>query len=319
MKATSFADVYEQVQRFIQTNEDSVLKVIKDQVNREYARIAYSNNWPELRGILNEAIQTVSGQQYLALPADVASIESISNKAQDIVYRDRSLSTLVRDNLATFGNGGTPYYYSILGLKATLRPLSQADKLRVVPSATLGNEISIKSHGLRSSPEIPEYDQFTTNGISAVSGTVTYRQGWSVDSIGTDGVVSSYISIVEDATPATILAHIPKGEKQSLYTIILFENTPGSADDLTVVYKKRVPPLVDDDDVLLFPDVAPAIIEAVIGKMRQYDRKYEQADRHMRDSEREQAAILAERRVQGATIRQFRPPPRWERGMRRGY
>ena len=244
---------------------------------------------------------------YLALPGDCAHIESIVDHTNDIAYNNKSLVKLERDHVPTALTNGRVEYYSILGDYPIKAPLSVADTLRFTPSAALGAEIDIRIHGLLDDPEIEGKDSIATSSTTPVDTTETFREGWSIHAIGTDGAVDNgYITITE-TTSGTVLGHLAVGRKFTSYHVLQFENPPDTSNTLSIVYKRRLVDLVDDDDVLPVPSMADALKDAVVARMRMQDRKYDQAGVHLGASRNELSAIFSERDMSSGQTHQLRP------------
>lgn len=310
MITQSFAEIYTQVQNFIQDTTSGTLTIIKDEINKEYERLAASYLWPELNGFLNESVTWTADQAYLALPADAAELLTAHDKTNDYTLINRSLGRLIEENVSTFDNATSVLYYAELGVKAIKRPLSVADKIQVL-SETAGDTQTIRVVGLRDSPEVRQAESIVLNGTTAVDSAVTYREGWSIDSLSTNGSPAGVITIREKTTPGNVLAHLPIGEKYTAYYVIQLENPPSTADTLTITYKKRVFRMSNDNDAPIIP-VSQVLVENVKGLMRQYDKKYVQGDVHLREGQRVLSAILSERKLQSDKKFQFRPEKRFK-------
>jgi hypothetical protein len=315
----SFADLVEAVREFVQAPE-TVLPIIRREVNAEYKRLARSANLSETQGYLNESVALVSGQAYLALPGDAVGIVSISDKTNEFSLRRKDLKHALQDAVYRIDTTGDVLYYAELGYRATKRPLSVNDQVRIQASAGLTIEATVRVRGLQATTNIPTFDTLTTSGTSGVDGTEQFRLGWSIDSIGTDGTVDAgYITITEKTTTANVLGYIPKGEKQSRFYVLHLENPPDAGDNLNIVYLKGLRDLEVDDDVIAIPEMAEAIVEGAIAKMRMHDRAYDQGAMHASTALQHRQAVLFERESKGEQgAHQARPDLRG-RGFRRAY
>jgi len=315
----TFSDIHGAIQDFIHDDTAATLVVIKRAVNLEYGRLADAVDWPELRGVINESSTTTAGQAYLALPGDCAHVRQIANKTQEITYHEKGLENAVSDKIATFNTQGTPYFYSTLGIKPTKMPLAADQTIWTASEDALGVSIAHRVGGLNSND-----DQFaesiTSNGADGttrVVSTATYRHGWSIDTFGTSKVLAYGLIMYDAASSGNEIARIKVGYQQSRYYIIQFEQPPSSTDNLHIIYKKSVPPMINNDDLPMIP-VADVLIEAAIGKMRQFDEQYSQSSMHKRDASDQLAAILSAKDLQREQVLQMRPRFRG-RGIGRAY
>ena len=315
----TFGEMCSQVQNFIQDDSNTTREIVKTEINNAYVRHSRQHDWPELIVELNEGITSTASTSYLALPGDCSQIIQIADKVNDRVFSSKTLSANRADGISNIDTNTAVYYYSELGYLPIRRPLSVDDTVEItVPNTALTIEVDVKITGLRASPEIVDDDTIKTSTTTVVGGAITFREGWSIHSIATNGTHDNDYIEIRETTSNNVLAHIPKRRKQSQYYVIQFQGRPSTSNSLNVIYKKGVNRLEDADDVLMIPDLAEAIVEEAIANMRQYDKKYQQAGAHIRDANDHRDAVLSERRLQGAHHRQMRPDFRG-RGLFRGY
>lgn len=301
----TFTDICREITEFIQDDSPKVLSVIKAEINKEYERVAMSSYWRELRAFKNEVITFTAGQAYLALPSDCAFVQYVGNKADDYTLRNMTLEAMSEDFLDQIDDSGTPYRWAELGESAIRAPLSAADEIEVLSSSTSDTNQMIRITGLKNSPEIIRVEELTLNGTTVVTGAITWQQGFSIHSITSDDLTIGEVTIRQESTDVS-LAHMAPGDKVTSYFMIRVENPPDSADALLVIYKRKIRPLVNNDDAPSIP-VGKYLVEAVIRKMRQYDRKYDEARDHDRQARDIMGAILSERGMQSKRSRQIRP------------
>ncbi len=301
----SFAEIYGQVQAFMQDTSAGTLTVIKSEINKEYERVAAAREWPELTTELNESINYVSGQNYLALPGDCTQLLALSDKTNSWSVSNKSLIHLIEDNISRLDIASDVIYYANLGLKATRRPLSVADMVEALSESASDTAISVRVSGLRDTFLVNDAETIALNGTTAVAGTLTYRIGWSIESFSTNGSPVGIVTLREK-TADTVLGYIPKGSKESRFFIIRLMSVPAGTDALNVIYKKNVRRLTNDNDAPVLP-IGNYLVEQVKGTMRQFDRKYLQAREHGGAAANIMGSILAERRMQGNEQKQARP------------
>lgn len=311
MRHIVFADVYGQIQRYIQNTDTSVLTIIKEVINNEYHKLLLEKPWDEMIQPDGKTWQLTSGQNYLAFRPDIRAIIQISDLDNDYVFQKKTLRQTIGDNLQLYSTKSRLIYYSELGFRPIRQTLSGATSLRVTAENSADTSIEVRIRGMRSDVAIPQTESITTDGedgTTPVNGTVSFGSQWGIDSIGTNTApANGYIQIQENNAGAATIAYIPKGEKQSLYYILHFENPPATNVQIHVIAKKRPPQLVDDDDPLVVPDLAPALVQKVLSEMRRYDRQYDQALAHAAESRGHINAVLNERELQADRRYQVRP------------
>lgn len=313
----SFGSIQGYIQAFIADDSTATLAVIKEEINREYRRLAVSREWPGLTCYLTAGTTTVSGQTYMALPGDCAQLVAMTDPTNLTIFRELGKRQLIEDNVATISDSRRVVEFTHMGEHPIRRPLSVADTLQFTPASALSAEADIRVRGLLDDQDHEGESAITTSGTTPQDTSQTYRAGWTIHSIGTNTKVSQDIEIAE-TTSGTVLGYIPARHRASNYQIIVWEGAPDTSDTLQVIYKRRVRELVDDDDVILDPNMEDALTEAVLARMRFYDRKYDQGAAHLSRSNTDVETFFGEKRQIGTGQAQLRPDFRG-RGQRFGF
>ena len=102
-------------------------------------------------------------------------------------------------------------------------------------------------------------------------------------------------------------AVIPVHQYDSRYSVYRFQDVPQSADTLSVFYKKRVQPLVNDDDTFEINDAHLVVFELAIAEMLKSQGKYNQAIAHESRAAGIRSAMLSSYFMQSNTIQQSLP------------
>ena len=120
--------------------------------------------------------------------------------------------------------------------------------------------------------------------------------------------LTSFITVgtEEDGDTGALAVLTRHNSSSSRYLIVQLQNDPDNTDNLTVVYKKKVSPLVSDDDTPMIP-VSEALVESTIATMRRYDEQYTQAREHDRESNKFLSSLVAEEDGQAVKRSQARP------------
>jgi len=317
----TLGEMIKEVGSFISDTSPDSVAIIRAKINQNYDQIARMHPWRELMGFINEGMTFVADTNYLALPGDAQEIIQLSDKTSNYTLQRKQLTHMVQDNINIVDSSGSQVLtYSDLGYQATKRPLSIDDKVEIVGELTTDTSVEVRISGLRSDPEVEDRETIITNSDDSqtgVTGAITFREGWSIRSLSVNQPLNGYIEIRENATGTNVLAHITELRKDSQYLVLQFQNPPASADNLNVIYKKRVSPLQKDDDVPVIA-ASEAIVESTIAAMRRYEEQYSQAREHERLSGNLIGAAVVGQKSSERTSFQSRPDRRSRRFVR-GY
>lgn len=317
--SVTLGDMVEIVRKFVK-KPDMDLALVRQIINDQYKKVSRRKLWKELRRELNEDIALTSGTNYLTMPSDCAEVLSIADKTNAWSFRRKNLEDLISDHIVTLATSADPVYWAeIKG--SLLAPLAIDDTIQITGEVSGDTSVEIRVAGLMASPEVDTIETIKTNSsdaTTAVNSTVTYRKGWSISSISIgEPLNGGYIKITETTTTANVLAYIPKGQSASQYVTVRFESVPNAASDLNVIYKIRVPDLVDDYDLIMIPDAASVVVQESIAQLRFFDGKYAEGNVHKAEARGQEDALMKED-AQGDTEYQFTPDFRG-RGLRRAY
>lgn len=312
-----YGEICSQISRFVrQSSNPLVLDEIRSEVNLVYSKIAQERDWDELLTHVETGVSFSAGKNYISLSNDCVDVRRVLNKTDDKQVEKRVLGQMLTKNISQADQSGDPLRYSVAGMKPINTPLSEDSKVTIVSSDASDITGHVRVRGLdNSSNAVSENISLdSSDGSTDVLGNVTWKEGWSINSIST---TQSFLGTVDIKEGSTVIASIPPGGGQSKYCIVIFEETPSLADSLIVLYKRSPFPLVNDEDVPEIP-VSRYLIEEVKGRMRQYDKRYQQASVHTAQAQESIHAVLSEKRLQGGHHAQARPTdPR--AGMYRAY
>jgi hypothetical protein len=320
----SFAEMVTAIRDYVSA-QDSQVELIKTEINLAYKDLARNHNWTELHTYLDSnvtaAITLVSGQAYIALPADAIQLLGVSDITNDYPLEEISGREIVEDNVTLLDTNGQVLKYANLGPKPIKRPLSVADTVDVITESSSDTSVDVRISGLRNDVDLKDRETITTASSTpqstAVTGALTYKKGWSIHTISVGPGLNGWVRVRESTTTTNVLAEVTEHERNPEYVIMFLENPPDSAPNLSLVYKRDVLVLVDDDDRPEIP-VDRVIIETVRGKLRQVDRAYDMAANHFIGASQALESALSQRKAQSPRRFQIRPDTK-RRGLRRAY
>lgn len=261
----TFADIYGQVQAFVQDQTSTFQVVNKNEINRLYELGAESHDWQALRRI-KRSLSITAGARTFFLPADVDTILAVLDTTTLHYWEPGRLDTLMYADQDTWDMSGLTLKYAELSDSPTFVdfPSSSAEAVRVLSSSAADTSQTVRILG-ENSNSVPISDAITLNGTSNVNGTQTFS---SISSIGIDSSHAGILTI-SGVSSTTIYAYIGATEKTVRYKRMQLSNLPASSLSASVVYKKTVRKLVNDDDVIEIP-IANWLIEMGIARARNY-------------------------------------------------
>lgn len=312
MSQLTLKEMVQEVMDFTSDHSADADSRIRRWLNAHYDKLAKIRSWEDLIERRDDAAMVfVANQAYLAFPEDCALPLSIHDQTDDYTLKPISISQQEEDYITLQGTAGTPViHYAPIGYKATLAPLSAADELAVLTELSTDSSVDIIITGVRNSPDVRDREiiqtHATTPQTTSVAGTVIWRPGWSISSISVKAGLNGYITIHEQSTSGNVLARLTEHSRASRYYVIQLQNEPDSANQLTLVYKRRVLPLVEDDDAPIIP-VSESLIQSAIAEIRAYDGEYSQAREHRNQANEYLNSVVSEQAGQDRVSMRARP------------
>lgn len=310
----TFKEICDHIAGFVSDQGDGVKAFIKREVGLAYADMARDKRWRELIAI-NELYSYTAGTNYLALPSDVATVYAISSKTVDITPGNVTIETLIDRWIAVSDSNYGVYEFTEIGPRPISKPLPADATISVFSSSSGDTTGKVRIKGVDSNNLVVS-EELPLNGATKAVSNTTWRKGWSIHSVTLTRAANGTISIEED-NGDTIIGKIPSKDTQSEYYIVILAAPPSTAENLYIAYKRKVKPLIDDNDVPIIP-VSRALIETVKGKMLQFDRKHVQARDHILDGRSSANTAISEQRNQSSQVPQVIPDIAG-RGFYRGY
>lgn len=279
----SFKQIYTEIGQFVQDSSSGRQTRIKDSINRHYIKIAEGEDWPDLWRLEQAEVTFVAGSPYLYLPAHVDVMKKAVLAANNDILLTQDGSMFLHRFNNILDNDANPFSLTPLGSSATKRRIDTAERISFVSSDVNDTIQVVEIWGLVSGEELNE--SVTLNGTSTVTTVNTFSR---ITALGTstsriDSSRSGNITIT-GFTSSVEYAVIKNHEFESRYQQFRVQDAPSTADTLTIFYKKKVHPLINDGDT---PELNCDVVlfEFALADILQQQGKYDQANIHIAEGE----------------------------------
>jgi len=275
--ALTFKEMYTQVGQFIQDTSSGRELRIKDAINRQYISLANQRDWNELKRLTTSGITQVASQAIVYLPKYVDLVKKIISTTTPDLLASVNPETLFDQRFIQIDEAGPSIQYSIIGQSPIKAPYNSSAEALSLVSSDSGDttDINVTVWGLSGDNEITE--TVAINGTSTASTTNSFDD---ITRIGIDGTRDGIVTIT-GATSSTEYATLAPNDRYAAYQMMRVWPIQGTAQTFTILYKKRVYPLVADGDVTEFP-CEEALVEFAIGDILRQQHKWSPAREHER-------------------------------------
>lgn len=241
----TFADMYGFVGRQINDSSESRKTKIKESLNYHYREICRFMRWPELiRG--REETLSFTGSRWLYLPKDVDELFFMQEGSIPNVLPHEAVEQFFANAGDSFDTTGTAFRRTDAGEIGRKFDFSSTAEKITISSSTSTDSNTVVIHGEDSNgDDIKDVVALPGNGTS-VDSTTTFSDLFSVSC---DGSQTGTITAA-GKTSATTYATIPPNERTARYWRVRIRWVPQSGQVFTIYYKRRVAPLVNDQDVM---------------------------------------------------------------------
>ncbi|MBM4240572.1 MAG: hypothetical protein FJ150_02705 [Euryarchaeota archaeon] len=281
----TFLDIITDVATLAQRSNDSdYLTKIKVWVNISQRILAsIYDYWNALKDIYN--FTTVASQERYNLLRGFDKplrVFDITNKnTLDILTEEE----YIEGNLGGLTTTGKPNIARIYGEESVDTQLSSAGTLSVVSSSTSdGSAFTVLIRGIVNG--VDDYEEFTLNGTTAVSGSKSFS---SVTHISKSGTTTGRITITSGGT--TIATMEPDENVVRRKRLYLGQNIPADAYSMRMLYKKKVKKMIRDYD-FPFVDCSNFLIYDAYGQTLQQDGKDVSASFQFKRAEQEMLRLI---------------------------
>lgn len=293
----SFREIYTQVGRFVQDTSSGRATKIKDRINARYRIAANRHNWSELDR--RATVTLTAGADTVTMPKDVDLIYLILQNATPQVLANESRVNMYRRHGTTITQQDKPLEYADAGTTGARNQPTSASVITVVSSSASDTSIIVRVQGFVSGELLTE--AITLTGTTPVAGTNTFTE---IVRVSKDDATVGVITFTSNAAAVTNATLGPR-EFTAVYRKIQLYRVPNAADTITILYKMRVPRLVNDEDVPILP-IEDYLIHGAYADMLREQRQFSKATTSDRDAEEALIRVLA-RFVQEENIQQAMP------------
>jgi hypothetical protein len=302
----SFKAMYTQVGQMIQDSSADRLVRIKDAINRKYTELANGYDWPDLMRIEEAEVTVTAGEVHVYMPYHVQTLKgAVADGNKDWIGISDPGMFLARnfDQLATQAK---IFEGTLIGSSPVKREMQVAETLTLVSSDASDTSVIVKVWGFVGGDEISE--SVTLNGTSSVATSNTFSRITRIGTTSTsrDSSRSGHITIT-GTTSSKELAVIANHNYDSRYQVFRFQDVSQAADTLSIFYKKRVTPLIDDDDTFEINDADLIVFELAMAEMLKSQAKYNQAGAHEARAAGIRSAMLGSYLQQSNMVQQSLP------------
>ena len=315
----TLGQIAEQVSVQIQDSSASKAVAIKGWINTHYARVARGHRWPELLRVSEERASLTAGQKYLYLPKEVEQLYLVFPQNAFGVLQGRALDSLIEEYSTIKDTAGVTVNYADAGEVGYMTDFYTAgERISISHSGTGTIEAVVRgsiggAEGVAAGTEIVENVAVLQSTGGTTASTFTDLGAVSVGALPTGDVVT-----VTGVTSLRTYAKISGGERVAKYKRVRLMVPTLTADPYTLVWKKRVIPLVDDNQAVEIP-VSQALVSMVVSTMLANQREYAGAQLHYNEGQREVEQLKHATAVDEAVIHIAVPAANLRRGYRSGY
>ena len=273
----TFKEMYTQVGQFIQDTSTARETRIKDALNRQYLALAKSRDWNELKRFTSAQVSQSGGTAFVYFPKNVDLVKKIISQTTPDLLTAVNPETLFDQRFIQLDESGPSIQYSVIGASPIKAPYASTAETLGFASADSGDtvDINVEVWGRVGDDEIHE--------TVAINGTTTVTTSNSFDDvsrIGVDGTRDGVITMT-GTTSTTAYCTIAPEDKYPAYQMARVWPIQSTDQSLTILYKKRVGPLVADGDAVEFP-CEEALVQLAIGDILRQQHKWSPAREHER-------------------------------------
>jgi len=274
----TFNQITTQVGQFIQDSSSGRETRIKDSVNRKYKELADGFDWPDLFRLRTAEVNVYANEAFVFLTYNgYVGKKIFTEDKKDLLTQTNPEMFMSRfyDVLTTTG---APFSYTLVGSSPIKRVITTAETLDFVSSDATDIGQVVEVWGMVSGEEVNE--SVILNGTTTVTTSNTFSRITRIgtDTSSKDSSRAGHITIT--GTTSTVeYSVITAQNNDARYQALRFQDLPSSATTLTIAYKKRVEPLINDGDTLEIP-ADLILFELAAADILRQQGKYSQARDH---------------------------------------
>ena len=275
----SFKAMYTEIGQMVQDSSADRQTHIKNAINRKYSELANGFDWPDLWRLEQAEVTAVAGEVHVHMPYHVQTLKGAVADANKEWIGNTDAGMFLARNFDQLDTQSKMYEGTLLGSSPVKREMQVSETLTMVSSDASDTTPIVKVWGLVGGDEVSE--SVTLNGTSSVATANTFSRitRLSTSSSSRDSSRSGHITIT-GTTSSKELAVIANHNYDSRYQVFRFQDVTQANDTLSIFYKKRVTPLIDDDDGFEINDADLVVFELTMAEILKSQAKYNQAGAH---------------------------------------
>ncbi len=311
----------------IQDTSSSKADAIKLAINMHYGQLAREHRWKELLRISEEKFSTSSGQKYLYLPKEVEQLYLVFPQGGMPPLTGMSLDQMIEQFSSGYDTAGATIAFADageVGYRADFH--ATGEQLVIRHSGTQACQAVIRGMILGQPGTVAATEIVEKIALAAGSGGVGLPIGSSVTTSNTFtelGAVSvteladdDVVSVI-GATSGTVYAVIAAGERTARYKRIRLMQPEDGSELVTIVWKKRVARLKENNQALEIP-VGNVLIDMTVATMLAGQREYGGATMHYQRARRDIDELKSATEVDTAAVQIAIPGVSTRRGYQFG-
>jgi hypothetical protein len=302
----------------IQDGSAEMAVQVKESINNNYVTVARGHRWPGLLRISEERSSLTAGQKYLFLPKEVEQVYLIFPQNGMPPLQGRSLDQLIERYGELYAESGTAVDFAEAGEVGYCTEFYTTGETLTITHSGSGTVAGVV-HGLTGGGEGETSGVEEREAISILqsTGVITTKTWKDLIAVSVAELAAGDVVTVTGTTSARIYAKIAAGERVAKYKRIRLMQPSGTADPYTLVWKKRVARLTDDNQAVEIP-VGQILVNLVTATIRSSQREYTASQLHYGAAQQELAGLKTATEVDGTIMHQAIPGMNLRRGWRHG-
>lgn len=318
LEYATLCEIADQVALQIQDSSTTKRSQIILEITRRYGIRARERRWKELLRVSEEKFSTTAGQSYLYLPKEVEQLYLLFPQNGLPPLQGAQIEDLIANNSSAYRTSGLALAWSDAGEVGYRADFYTAGELLQI-SHTASSTIEVVVRGNVGGAEGVADGNEVVEVVSVVSGagTATTNTFTDLGSVSCQDLADGDLVSVVGVTSATTYAQIAAGERTARYKRIRLMPPTATADTVTMVWKKRVARLKEENQACEIP-VGQILVDDVVATMLSFKREYAGAQLHYQRAERDMAAVARSDETDSPTVLQAVPGMSGRRGFRYG-
>lgn len=291
---------------------------IKAEINRRYSILARQHRWKELLRVSEEQFSTTASQVYLYLPKEVEQLFLIFPQNGMPPLQGRSLDQLIDEYTSQYRAAGATVNFAEAGEVGYRTDfLTSGEALTITHSGTGTIEAVVR--GLVGGAEGVIAGNETVEVVSVLQsvGATTTNTWTDLGAVSVQELADGDLVTVTGASSGRVYAQIASGERTARYKRIRLMQPTITGDAVTLIWKKRIARLKEDNQAIEIP-LGNVLVDECVATMLSSVREYGGAGLHYQRAEREVEKIRDADSTDDAIIHQATPGMPLSRGFRYG-